>query len=146
MHDGMLGRRRYGAVGLAAVPYAAFFEATSAFFEILGLAVVVTLVILEPSTWPYLVAFFGISLLFGQVQSLTALLIEEVGFRRYGRAGMTRLIAWGLLETFWYRPLLALWRAWATITFVFGRRPTWGTIPRRSFEGPPADVAVPLSR
>jgi cellulose synthase/poly-beta-1,6-N-acetylglucosamine synthase-like glycosyltransferase len=146
LHDGMLGRRRYGAVGLAAVPYAAFFEATSALFEIVGLAVVVTLVILDPSTWPYLVAFFGISLLFGQVQSLTALLIEEVGFRRYGRAGMMRLIAWGLLESFWYRPLLSLWRSWATITFLLGRRPTWGAIPRRSFEGPPADAAVPLSR
>ena len=80
------------------------------------------------------------------MQSLTALLIEEVGFRRYGRAGMTRLIAWGLLETFWYRPPLALWRTWATIMFLLGRRPTWGTIPRRSFEGPPADAAVPLSR
>jgi cellulose synthase/poly-beta-1,6-N-acetylglucosamine synthase-like glycosyltransferase len=146
IHDGMIGRRRYGAVGLAAVPYAAFFEATSAFFEIFGLAVVVTLVVLDPSTWPYLVAFFGVSLLLGQVQSLIALLIEEVGFRRYGRAGMTRLIGWGLLEIFWYRPLLALWQAWATITFLLGRRPTWGTIPRRSFEGPPADAAVPLSR
>jgi cellulose synthase/poly-beta-1,6-N-acetylglucosamine synthase-like glycosyltransferase len=145
-HDGMLGRRRYGAVGLAALPYAAFFEATSAFFEIFGLAVVITLVILDPSTWPYLVAFFGISLLFGQVQSLTALHIEEVGFRRYGRAGMTRLIVWGLLEGFWYRPFLAFWRAWATVAYLLGRRPTWGTIPRRSFEGPPADAAVPLSR
>jgi cellulose synthase/poly-beta-1,6-N-acetylglucosamine synthase-like glycosyltransferase len=146
IHASMLGRRRYGAVGLAAVPYAAFFEAISAIFEILGLAVVITLVIIDPSTWPYLVAFFGVSLLFGQVQSLTALLIEEVGFRRYGRAGMTRLIAWGLLETLWYRPLLAFWRTWATITYLLGRRPTWGTIPRRSLEGPPADEAVPLSR
>lgn len=146
LHGGMLGRRRYGAVGLAALPYAAFFEATSAFFEIFGLAVIITLVILDPSTWPYLVAFFGVSLLFGQVQSLTALLIEEVGFRRYGRAGMTRLIAWGLLEAFWYRPFLAFWRAWATVAYLLGRRQAWGTIPRRSFEGPPADAAVPLSR
>jgi cellulose synthase/poly-beta-1,6-N-acetylglucosamine synthase-like glycosyltransferase len=146
IHDNMIGRRRYGAVGLAAVPYAAFFEATSAFFEIFGLAVVVTLVVLDPSTWPSLVAFFAISLLFGQMQSLMALLIEEVGFRRYGRGGMTRLIGWSLLEIFWYRPLLALWQAWATIRYLLGRRPSWETIPRRSFEGSPADAAVPLSR
>ena len=146
LHAGMLGRRRYGAVGLLAVPYAVFFEATAAIFEVLGYAVVITLVILEPSTWPYFVAFFGVSVLFGQVQSVMALLIEEVGFRRYGRAGMARLLGWSLLEIFWYRPLLAFWRTWATLSLVLGRRPAWGSIPRRALDEAPAESVVPLTR
>jgi cellulose synthase/poly-beta-1,6-N-acetylglucosamine synthase-like glycosyltransferase len=146
LHAGMLGRRRYGAVGLFSLPYAAFFEAISAIFEVLGYAVVIALVIIQPRDWPYLGALFGITLLFGQLQSMVALLIEETGFRRYGRSGMTRLLAWGFIEIFWYRPLLALWRTWATIGLLFGRRPGWGKIPRRAIDAAPADALAPLTR
>jgi cellulose synthase/poly-beta-1,6-N-acetylglucosamine synthase-like glycosyltransferase len=146
LHAGMLGRQRYGAVGLCSLPYATFFEAISAIFEVLGYSVIVVLVIMEPTDWPYLVALFGIALLLGQVQSLVALLIEETGFRRYGRSGMNRLLAWGLLEVFWYRPLLAVWRTWATIQLLLGRRPGWGKIPRRAIDAAPADALAPLTR
>jgi cellulose synthase/poly-beta-1,6-N-acetylglucosamine synthase-like glycosyltransferase len=146
LHGGMFGRRRYGAVGLLAVPYGCLFEAIAAIVEVLGYIVVITLVIREPSSWPYLVAFFGIAVLFGQAQSFIALLIEETAFRRYGRAGMTRLLGWSLLEVFWYRPLLALWRTWATIEHLIGRRSAWGTIPRRTLDEAPAESVAPLTR
>jgi cellulose synthase/poly-beta-1,6-N-acetylglucosamine synthase-like glycosyltransferase len=146
LHAGMLGRRRYGAVGLCSLPYATFFEAISAIFEVLGYSVVIAVVVIEPRDWPYAGALFGITLLFGQIQSMVALLIEETGFRRYGRSGMTRLLAWGLLEIFWYRPLLAVWRTWATIGLLFGRRPGWGKIPRRAIDAAPAEVPAPLTR
>jgi len=75
-----------------------------------------------------------------------ALLVEETGFRRYGRAGTTRLLGWSLLECLWYRPLLALWRTWGTFSLLVGRRPAWGTIPRRAFDEAPAESVVPLTR
>ena len=80
------------------------------------------------------------------MQSAVALLIEEVGFRLYGRLEMTQLLGWGLLEIFWYRPLLALWRTWATVSLLLGRTPKWGTIPRRPLDETPAESVVPLSR
>jgi hypothetical protein len=40
------------------------------------------------------------------------------------------LAAWSLLELFWYRPLTAVWRTWATVLVLTRRRPGWGTIPR----------------
>jgi hypothetical protein len=146
LHAGMLGRRRYGAVGLLAVPYAALFEAIAPIIELLGYAVVITLVVLDPSSWPYLVALLAVSVLFGLVQSVMALLVEETGFRRYGRAGMTRLLGWAFLEILWYRPLLAVWRTWATFELLFGRRPGWGTIPRRALDETPAESVAPLTR
>lgn len=145
LHRGMTGRRRYGAVGMLALPYA-FLEAFSAIVEVVGYALAITLVVLEPSRWPYLVAFFCVTVLFGQLQSLMALLVEETGFRRYGRAGMTRLLGWSLLECIWYRPLLALWRTGATLSLLLGRRPGWGTIPRRAIAEAPAESMVPLTR
>jgi cellulose synthase/poly-beta-1,6-N-acetylglucosamine synthase-like glycosyltransferase len=145
LHIGMMGRRRFGAVGLLAFPYA-FLEAFAAVVEVFGYGVAIALVVLDPSRWPYLVALFGVTILFGQVQSVMALLVEETGFRRYGRAGMTRLLGWSLLECLWYRPLLALWRTWGTFSLVVGRRPAWGTIPRRAFDEAPGESVVPLTR
>jgi cellulose synthase/poly-beta-1,6-N-acetylglucosamine synthase-like glycosyltransferase len=147
-HRRMLGRRRYGAVGLASLPYALFFEGLSAIIELTGFIVVVALVVIKPSTWPYLVALLLVSVLFGQAQSALALLIEETGFRRYGRRGMTRLLGWGLLEVFWFRPLLVVWRTWATFLLLIGRRPGWGKIKRRALEPEetPAVLGVPLTR
>jgi cellulose synthase/poly-beta-1,6-N-acetylglucosamine synthase-like glycosyltransferase len=146
LHGGMLGRRRFGAVGLLSLPYVALFEAVSMVFELLGYAIVGTLFVLDPSTWPYLAAFVGVSLLFGEAQSMLALLIEESAFRRYGRAGMTRLIGWGLLEILWYRPLLAVWRTWATASALFGKQPQWGTIERREIDAAPGEAVAPLTR
>ena len=54
-------------------------------------------------------------LLVGQLQTAGAILIEEVGFRRYRNRDLMLLGAWSLLELFWYRPLTALWRIWATV-------------------------------
>lgn len=145
LHIGMAGRRRFGAMGLLTFPYA-LLEAFAAVVEVAGYAIAITLVVLDPSRWPYLVALFGVTILFGQMQSVMALLVEETGFRRYGRAGMTRLLGWSLLECLWYRPLLALWRTWATFSLLLGRRPGWGTIPRRARDEAPAESVVPLTR
>ena len=50
-----------------------------------------------------------------------AILIEEVGFRRYRNRDLMLLAGWSLLELFWYRPLTAIWRTWATVLVVAAR-------------------------
>ena len=145
-HQGMFGRKRYGAAGTLAFPFVALFEALSPIIQIVGYATAVTLLVLDPSTWPYFVLLLVLTLLFGQVQSIMGLLVEELGFRRYGRLGILKLLGWSLLECAWYQPLLVLWKADATVRYIFGRRPSWGAIPRRAFDEAPADAAVPLTR
>ncbi len=146
LHRGMFGRRRYGAAGTLAFPFVSIFDALAPFFQIVGYAVTIALVLLYPSTWPYLVLLVVGTVLFGLAQSIAALLVEELGFRRYGRLGVAKLLGWSLLECVWFQPLIALWKFDATVRFVFGRRPSWGTIPRRTLEEAPADSAVPLTR
>ena len=63
--------------------------------RLLGYVVVITLVVIDPASWPYLVALFGVSVLFGQLQSMLALLIEETGFRRYWAGGNDALARLG---------------------------------------------------
>jgi cellulose synthase/poly-beta-1,6-N-acetylglucosamine synthase-like glycosyltransferase len=130
MHLRMLGRPRFGAAGTFAMPYLVLFEATEPLVEVVGFAIVVTLVVLNVVNWTYVLAFFLIAAVTGEVLSATALLIEEIGFRRYRALDLLRLTCWGLVESLWFRPALAWWRLKATMLTLIGRRPGWGTIPR----------------
>jgi cellulose synthase/poly-beta-1,6-N-acetylglucosamine synthase-like glycosyltransferase len=147
MHWRMFGRARFGAAGAVAMPYIVLFEALEPIVEVLGFAIVITLVIENSVNWTYLVAFFLVAALSGEVLSVTAMLIEEIGFRRYRAADLARLTAWGFVESLWFRPALAWWRLQATVLALIGRRPGWGVIPRgEGILEHPAEVVAPLTR
>jgi cellulose synthase/poly-beta-1,6-N-acetylglucosamine synthase-like glycosyltransferase len=149
IHRRMIGRRRYGAVGLLALPYALAFELLGPFVQIAGYAIIAVLILWREVSWWYAVAFLLVPILIGQLQTASALLIEEVGFRRYRSRDLALLGAWSLLELFWYRPLTALWRIWATVLVIAGRRPGWGSIPRGTAFGEEPDAELlpaPLPR
>jgi cellulose synthase/poly-beta-1,6-N-acetylglucosamine synthase-like glycosyltransferase len=147
LHWRMLGRPRFGTAGTVAMPYIVLFEAIEPLIEILGFAIVVTLIAYDAVNWPYLVAFFAIAVLTGQVLNASALLIEEIGFRRYRGKDLVLLAFWGLVEALWFRPALAWWRLKATVLALTGRRPGWGTIPRgAAILERPVEVVAPLTR
>lgn len=130
LHRKMIGRRRFGAVGLFALPYTLAFEVVAPLLQVLGYALVVLALAFDYLAWEYALALFVIVLLVGQLQTAGAILIEQLGFERYHRRDLMLIGGWGLLEIFWYRPLTAFWRVWATLLFMLGRRPGWGSIPR----------------
>jgi cellulose synthase/poly-beta-1,6-N-acetylglucosamine synthase-like glycosyltransferase len=148
IHWRMFGRARYGAAGTVAMPYIVFFEALEPLVEVLGFAIVITLIIESAVSWPYLVAFFLVALVTSELLSATALLIEEIGFRRYRLTDLALMTAWGLVEALWFRPVLAWWRLRATMLALIGRRPGWGVIPRGEgiLEHPAEAVVAPLTR
>jgi cellulose synthase/poly-beta-1,6-N-acetylglucosamine synthase-like glycosyltransferase len=149
LHQGMLGRRRYGAIGLFALPYTVAFEVIGPLLQLAGYAILVAMLLLHIASWWYAVAFFLVTLLAGQLQTAGALLIEEVGFRRYRTRDLMTIAVWSLLELFWYRPLTAAWRTWATVLVIIGRRPGWGSIPRGAALGAEGNadlVLAPLPR
>jgi hypothetical protein len=129
------------------MPYLLLFEALEPLVEVLGFAIVLALLISHTENWTYLVAFFLIATLTGELMSATALLIEEIGFTRYKATDLLRLTAWGLIESIWFRPALAWWRLKATLLALIGRRPGWGTIPRGAgILEEPQQVVAPLTR
>jgi cellulose synthase/poly-beta-1,6-N-acetylglucosamine synthase-like glycosyltransferase len=143
LHRNMIGRRRFGAVGTLALPYNILFEAVAPILQVSGYVLFTVLAVLGLIAWEYAVAFFVLVLLGAQLQTAASLLIEDVGFGRYRARDLVKVGCWGLLEMFWYQPLVALWRIWATIRFLTGRRPGWGTIPRG---GALAEAPAPLPR
>ncbi|HUA06545.1 MAG TPA: glycosyltransferase family 2 protein [Solirubrobacteraceae bacterium] len=146
MHWGMTCRPRFGAAGVFAMPYLVLFEATEPLIEVAGFVIVILLVILHAADWTYVLAFFLIAAVTGEVLSATALLIEEIGFRRYRALDLLRLTAWGLVESLWFRPALAYWRMKATVLTLTGRRPGWGKIQRGATLEKPAQAVAPLTR
>jgi hypothetical protein len=148
----MIGRRRFGAVGLLSLPYTILGEVLGPILQVTGYAIVVVLALTHQIAWEYAIALLAIVLLVAQLQTAAAILTEEIGFGRYRRRDLLLLGGWGLLEMFWYQPLSALWRVWASFLWLIGRRPGWGTIPRGAAlaEPPPAEAPelapAPLSR
>jgi cellulose synthase/poly-beta-1,6-N-acetylglucosamine synthase-like glycosyltransferase len=148
-HHEMVGRSRWGAVGLVALPYTIAFEVLGPLIQLAGLATMGALIALGGVTWWYVGAFLAVAVLAGQLQTAGAILVEEVGFRRYRNRDLILLALWSLAELFWYRPLTTLWRTWATVLSVTGRRPGWGSIPRGTAirPEPEAELApAPLPR
>jgi cellulose synthase/poly-beta-1,6-N-acetylglucosamine synthase-like glycosyltransferase len=125
-----LWRRRYGAVSLLALPYTLSFEVIAPLLQVVGYAILIVMIVFHQVAFEYATAFFVVVLLFGQLQTAGAILIEEVGFGRYRTRDLLLIGGWGFLEMFWYRPLTAIWRAWASLLWITGRRPGWGKIPR----------------
>ena len=147
IHWRMFGRPRFGSAGTVAMPYVVLFEAVEPLVEVLGFAIVVALIAYNQVNWPYLLAFFLIAILTGQVLNAAALLIEEIGFRRYRGKDLPLLAGWGLVEALWFRPCLAWWRLKATALALLGRRPGWGTIPRgTAILERPVEILAPLTR
>jgi cellulose synthase/poly-beta-1,6-N-acetylglucosamine synthase-like glycosyltransferase len=149
LHRRMIGRRRFGAIGLLALPYTIAFELLGPLLQVVGYTILVVLISLDQVAWWYAAAFFVITIMVGQLQTAGAILIEEVGFRRYRNRGLMVLAGWSLLESFWFRPLTALWRVWATALVLVGRRPGWGSIPRGAAFGDEVEaelVTAPLPR
>jgi cellulose synthase/poly-beta-1,6-N-acetylglucosamine synthase-like glycosyltransferase len=124
-HRAMLFRPRYGAVGMLSLPYTLLFEVLGPLIQMLGYVIVVALLIVHQISWWYAGAFLVITLLSAPIQTLGAILIEDVGYERYRGRDLMQLTGWALLETLWYAPITAFWRTWATGLVLAGRRPDW---------------------
>src|SRR3954452_10921368 len=66
IHWRMIGRRRFGAVGLCSLPHALLFEAASPLLQAMGIVLGVVLLGLHAINWPYAIALFVVMLLVGQ--------------------------------------------------------------------------------
>lgn len=146
-----LWRWRYGVLAKLALPYTLSFEVIAPLLQAAGYAILIVLVVFRQVATEYALAFLLMVLLFGQLQTAGAILIEELGFERYRTRDLFLIGGWGLLEMFWYRPLTAIWRAWATVLWLTGKRASWGSIPRGAALGeqrdtPPEAEPAPLQR
>ncbi|MGH2785021.1 MAG: glycosyltransferase family 2 protein [Actinomycetota bacterium] len=135
-HRAMIGRPRYGRIGLFATPYFVLFELLGPTLEVAGFAAVAASAALGLISPMFTALLLGLSISYGLVLSFATIMMEERAFRRYPSwRCLRRLTIAAIFENFGYRQLIAFvrMRAWWTL---LRRKSHWGEMTRAGFESP----------
>jgi cellulose synthase/poly-beta-1,6-N-acetylglucosamine synthase-like glycosyltransferase len=140
-HRDMMGKPKWGTLGMFGLPYFVLFELFAPVVELAGYVFTIFGLVFGLIA-PYIaLEFFVMSVLFSLFLSLSAIVLEELTTRRYPSVKDLRsLLFAGLIECFFYRQLTAIWRTKGMIDFVL-RKKGWGKMERQSFQKVP--VAKP---
>jgi cellulose synthase/poly-beta-1,6-N-acetylglucosamine synthase-like glycosyltransferase len=126
-------RPRYGRLGLVATPYFILFEMVGPVLTLASYALLPLSYALGLVSTTFMIAFFVVALLVGQLLSVAALALEEFSFRRQPRwREVSRLIWYAFVENFGYRQLTDFWRVqgvWDALRRTSG----WGEMTRQGF-------------
>jgi cellulose synthase/poly-beta-1,6-N-acetylglucosamine synthase-like glycosyltransferase len=129
-HRAMIGRPRYGSVGMVALPGFVVFEMLSPLIELSGyilVPVMWALGLLSPAgAW----IFFVLAIMYMVLVSALAVLLEDLAFRRYPSVrDLGRLLVGAVLENFGFRQLTVWWRVRAFWEYLRGDL-SWGVMER----------------
>jgi biofilm PGA synthesis N-glycosyltransferase PgaC len=102
----MLGRRRYGTVGLVGVPYYVLFECLAPFVHVLSISALILAMVVGALGWPAYLAFIGMMVFGMAIPTTVAVGLHDVGFRDYRVRDLLRMLALGPLDLLLYRPIL----------------------------------------
>jgi cellulose synthase/poly-beta-1,6-N-acetylglucosamine synthase-like glycosyltransferase len=138
-HRRVLFNRRYGLLGMVVFPAFVLFEWMAPIIEAVGLVVVTVGLILGQVSAQFAILFFSLACGVGILLSMLALMLEELSFRRYGRArDRALLVVWAVLENLGYRQLTVWWRLRGVASYL-RRKKSWGKMTRKGFN--PAEEA-----
>ncbi|MBX0285975.1 glycosyltransferase family 2 protein [Haloarcula salinisoli] len=133
-HRGMVGRRRYGAVGLVALPFFVLVEALGPLIEGVGYVLIPVAFLLGVLDVPFFVLFVAVALGLGTLMSWLSVFTEVVSFRRYTRPrDIVAILGYGVAENVLYRQWKALIAWKALLQFVRGDK-SWGEMTRVGLE------------
>lgn len=134
IHKIMLFNPRYGVLGLFAVPYFFFIEMLGPVIEAIGYVIVTVGFFLQYVNFELFILFFIVSVIYGVMFSVGAVLLEEVSFHRYPRMrDLAKLMILGVVENFGYRQITVWWRVKAFWDYMKGVK-TWGAMQRVGFQ------------
>jgi cellulose synthase/poly-beta-1,6-N-acetylglucosamine synthase-like glycosyltransferase len=102
----MLGRPRYGTVGLIGLPYYALFECLAPLMQLVSLVSLVASIALGLLQWPAYLSFLGIVVFGTGVPTTWALSLHDAAYRDYAPRDLVRMLAIGPLDLLVYRPIL----------------------------------------
>ncbi|MCX7656192.1 MAG: glycosyltransferase family 2 protein [Treponemataceae bacterium] len=131
-HWKCLGRPRYGAMGLLALPYFWIFECIGPFFELFSLVTVLIGLVTGFLSFKAFSIFFSASVLLGTTISVISLVFTEARIATIPLRETLLLLLFTLFENFGYRQLVAIKRVPAYFKLLIGKS-GWGAIKRRGF-------------
>jgi len=148
LHKKMLFNPNFGILGMFAFPYFTMFEMFGPAVECLGYVMTflgLAVGIIAPEV---AILFFVVSVLFGILLSMSAIVLEEFTTRRYPLVtDVLWLFTAAIAENLGFRQLLTWWRTQGLIDGLKGKT-GWGAMERRGFQQktapPPPGERVPV--
>jgi cellulose synthase/poly-beta-1,6-N-acetylglucosamine synthase-like glycosyltransferase len=136
-HRKMFLNPKYGKVGMLAMPYFVFIELLAPIIEIAGLIIVpVQYFIGVVDIW-FALAALTILVFYGQIISVSSLLIEEYTYKRYKHfPDFIILYFYSWIEGSYFRLLNSWWKLNA-IFHVRSKKKSWGEMQKKSFDSTP---------
>lgn len=132
-HRKMISNPKYGSVGLASMPYFFLVELLGPVIEMVGYIVMALAIYLNILSSTVALIFL-VTCLMGILFSYSAILFEEISYKRYGNLkDILLLFVVSILEQFYYRQLTVWWRVKAFFNYSKGSK-QWGTIERKNFD------------
>ncbi|WP_394237278.1 glycosyltransferase [Niallia oryzisoli] len=130
-HKKLMFNPTYGSIGLFSMPYFFFIEFLGPLVELIGYILMIVSVFTESIQMEYAILFFLLSLIYGSIYSMAAVLLEEWSMERYPKVRHFAILFFmSLTETLWYRPLTVIWRVEGMIEMVAGKK-GWGEMVRK---------------
>jgi hypothetical protein len=131
----MFGRPRFGIVGLLAMPAFVVFELLGPLVELSGYLIVPLCYWLGILDVRFMIVFLTLAVLYAILLSVSAVLLEDMAYRRYPRVRDLAVLALaGVAENLGYRQVTAWWRARAFWDYWRGDL-RWGRMERRGIAG-----------
>jgi cellulose synthase/poly-beta-1,6-N-acetylglucosamine synthase-like glycosyltransferase len=130
-HRKMIGRPRYGSVGMISLPGFVVFEMLSPLVELSGYLLLPILWVFGLLNPTVAYTFFVLAIMYTILVSALAVLLEDIAFRRYPSVlDLGRLLIGAVLENFGFRQLTVWWRVRAFWEYLRGDL-SWGAMERR---------------
>jgi len=131
-HRKMIFNRKYGTIGLIAMPFYFLVEFLGPLVEFFGYTTLLIDLIMGRVYFQYALMLFALMVMYGSFLSMGAVLLEEWRLGKYEKISeLNRLLFYALSEAFWYRPMLTVWRVGATVSVLLGRKQGWGEMKRK---------------
>lgn len=130
-HRKLMFNPKYGSIGLFSMPYFFFIEFLGPLIELIGYIILIVSIFTGNIYMEYAIVFFVLSLIYGSIYSMAAVLLEEWSMERYPAVRHFAILFFvSLTETLWYRPLTVLWRVEGIFETLIGKR-GWGEMVRK---------------
>ena len=137
-HRTMCFNPKYGRIGFFSMPYFIFFEALAPVVEVGGYLVFAWSVWTHSLNTPFAILFIYVALLLGVLNSVVAVVLQEISGHRYqGLKAWALLLFAAVAENFGYRQLTLWWRLRGTFDWIRGKD-SWGHLKRKGLTAQPA--------
>lgn len=136
-HRSMLFNPRYGRMGMVSLPVFLIVEMLGPVVEALGYVALAVALVAGAINVPTATLLLVLALLLGIAQSVAAVALDQLAFRRYRSArDLAMLLLLTLAENVGYRQLTVWWRVKGVWKFL-RKDSSWGVMTRRGFATDP---------